>query len=109
MDSSSSWYQDTQFDHDIYVMIIREPSSPSLDPHQSGSSYSYVGRLTGHGQHPCFSVHFACPPYGNDYASTEAALQAGLAHGRALIEHWRTRGRKPPARTAEVALSSYSN
>jgi hypothetical protein len=54
-------------------------------------------------------VHFACPPYGNDYASTEAALQAGLAHGRALIEHWRTRGRKPPARTAEVALSSYSN
>ncbi|BAQ74344.1 uncharacterized protein POS17_2650 [Pseudomonas sp. Os17] len=109
MDSSSSWYQDTQFDHDIYVMIIREPSSPSLCAHQSGPSFSYVGRLTGHGQHPCFSVHFACPPYGNDYTSTEAALQAGLAHGRALIEHWRTRGSKPPARNAEVALSSYNS
>lgn len=96
MDYPDHWYQETQYDHDIYVMVIKEPVPPGFCQQRSEPKFSYVGRLVGHGQHPSFSLHFVCPPYGNDYPTHEAALQAGLAHSRALIEHWCGRPRKLP-------------
>jgi hypothetical protein len=105
MDYPGHWFRETWYDHDIYLMIIKEPGPPHLHSCTAQASFSYVGRLAGHGQHPSFSLHFACPPYGNDYACNEAALRAGRAHGRALIERWRNRPRTPPAGLPRYAAS----
>ena len=86
---SSCWFQHRHFEHDIYLMIVKEPGSPDLWCGFGTEAFSYIGRISGRGQHPCFSVHFACPPYGHDYPTTRDALEAGLAHGRAVIEVWR--------------------
>ena len=91
---SGCWFQHTHFEHDIYLMVLKEPGSPDLAHSHSAETFSYIGRISGQGQHTCFSVHFACPPYGHDYSTTHAALEAGLAHGRAVIDVWRS-GRSP--------------
>ncbi|OOV93530.1 MULTISPECIES: hypothetical protein [unclassified Pseudomonas] len=106
---SGCWYQHTHFEHDIYVMILKEPGSPDFGCADSSETFSYIGRISGQGQHTCFSVHFACPPYGHDYSTSQAALDAGLAHGRAVIDVWRSPRSTPMERPRKSTPRRYSS
>ena len=81
MEVTNNWFTHSHAQHDVYLMIVCEPG-------QDRPAFSYVGRVNCKGHHPCYALRFSSPPFGHDYLSAVAALEAGLAHSHAIIERW---------------------